>query len=888
MLHVVPAGIASFPSGYVIQKALLFNGSNDSLNRTPSSSAASSARIFTMSVWLKRSEITDPTYDGYLFCCSPDEDGIAITQDDDKLAFRIEGSTYVMTALNVYRDPTAWFHLVLRIDSTQAVAANRIRIYINGTQLTLSGTPPDQNYDYTRWLVDAKIQRVGWNGNTTKYYDGYMAEFRMYDGTSLGPDSFGETSEDTGVWLPIKPPSSGFGNNGFALEFKETGTSQNSSGIGADTSGNNNHFAVANLVAASQVEDSPSNDANNNIGNYPTIGNWRRSTNPHAVSGGNLIGTGTDDPGTVQSSVCTQAISSGKFYWEVTLVSGSISSRIGIAVIGSRTATAPTDSIYVGNHAVDDTNWALNAWASGTHKGKIGHSASSSVAQANYANNTTFAAGDVIGVALDMDNGALWFANDGTYLGADLSASNAATIAEVAAGTVTNAAVGPNANCAVNFNLSSSVVVPIFTTDGVTAVTSINFGQKAFAQTIPSGFKRLMSANMTQPTFKKGAAFYKSLIWTGNGDAVVAAGNTSRALTGLGFLPDFVWIKSRSSTADHVLADSVRGGSDVQGTDIAIMPNLVNSQGSGVDGGHVKTFDSDGFTVRRGDGGQSGFAAVNRTDNLYVAFCLRAGGAPTTDNDNTSGAMDDGSVFKSGSVQSSFTPSGSPSIYPKKMTIAEHGGFSIIEYTGNGSAGATIPHGLSAAADFQIFKRTNSNQDWHVGTNVTGSIIGIELNNNTSTVTAAVSAFNTNTTALAASGVVNDNTDTYISYAFARTAGVIAVGSYVGNGNVKGPAVIVNDGAFGFKPAWLMVKRISNNDDWKISNNGMSPFNPVLTDSNLNANTSAADDTPSGPIDYMSNGFKLNLSNGPWNADGDSYIYLAFAETSVPLNNRAR
>ena len=134
MLHSIPAGIASFPSGYTIERALLFNGTNGFLSRTPSG-AATSARIFTMSVGLKRAEITDSTYDGYIFVCSPDEDGIALTQDDDKLAFRIEGSTYVMTAANQFRDPTAWFHLILRIDSTQAVAANRIRIYINGTNI---------------------------------------------------------------------------------------------------------------------------------------------------------------------------------------------------------------------------------------------------------------------------------------------------------------------------------------------------------------------------------------------------------------------------------------------------------------------------------------------------------------------------------------------------------------------------------------------------------------------------------------------------------------------------------------------------------------------------------------------------------------------------------
>jgi hypothetical protein len=885
MLHSIPAGIVSFPSGYTIERALLFNGTNGFLNRTPSSSAATSARIFTMSVWLKRAEITDSTYDGYIFVCSPDEDGIALTQDDDKLAFRIEGSTYVMTAANQFRDPTAWFHLILRIDSTQSAAANRIRIYINGDQLTLTGTPPDQNYDYTRWLVDAKVQRVGYNGNTNKYYNGCMAEFAMYDGTSLGPDSFGETNDDTGIWTPIKIPTSGFGNNGFHLEFKQTGTSQNSSGIGADTSGATNHFAVNNLVAADQIEDSPSNDAGNNIGNYPTIG--IRGTNAHAVSGANLIATGTDDPGTVQSAVCTQAISSGKFYWEVTLVSGTISSRIGIAVIGSRAANAPTDSIYVGNHAVDDTNWALNAWASGTNAGKIGHSASGSVAQASYADSATFAAGGVVGVALDMDNGALWFANDGTYLGADLSGSSAATITEVQNGTVTNAAVGPNSNCAVNFNLSSSVVVPIFTTDGVTAVTSINFGQKAFAQTIPSGFKRLMTANLPAPTAATGSTavtkstnFFGGIIYEGTG-AELETGDTGVAT--LSFKPDWVWIKNRDATDSHVLYDCIRGATKDLHSDTTALETTTAQT--------LKSFDADGFTLGTD-------VQVNTNNESYVAWCWKAGGPPTADNSGGR-TPTDGSVLKGDVAITTTNYLAASNISPTRMSIASHGGFSIVKYTSTGTVGHTLPHGLDAAPAWMIVKEiTGSANGWavyhdsavsdHGGAPETGNLVlSAATKHANADATFNDTAPSATLVTFGDSSFVNrDGSSTYIAYFFSRVPGMQAFGGYVGNNNTNGPVVIVNDGAFGFKPAWLMIKESdADSTNWRIYDNVRDGFNP--SDKYLRANTNEVDQT-GGAVDFLSNGFKIKNSGAENNGSGDNYIYIAFAESPFIPNNRSK
>ena len=231
-------------------------------------------------------------------------------------------------------------------------------------------------------------------------------------------------------------------------------------------------------------------------GNYPTIN--PNLTSVGTLSNGNLSGATTSGAGVVVSFVATHAISSGKFYWEVTLTAGSsVSSRIGIATTDSVSATAPTSSIYIGQETTDDKAWAFNAWADGANDSKI-EFGNGSAQRVSYGEGATsgFVARDTVGVALDMDNGALWFSKNGTWLGGSLSAGNPATISEIAAGTVTNAAVGPNSNCADNINLSSLTVVPVFTVDGVTATTTINFGQTPFRYTVPTGFKSLTTSNM--------------------------------------------------------------------------------------------------------------------------------------------------------------------------------------------------------------------------------------------------------------------------------------------------------------------------------------------------------------------------------------------------------
>tara|TARA_R100000655_G_scaffold11797_4_gene27295 strand:+ start:8438 stop:10846 length:2409 start_codon:yes stop_codon:yes gene_type:complete len=555
-------GSAGGAGGFVISQSALFDGAGDNLSRTPSG-APTSSRTSTMSVWIKRAEITDTTYDGYIFCCSPDEDGIALTQDDDKLAFRIEGSTYVMTAVNQFRDPSTWWHLVLRIDSTQSTDTNRIRIYINGSQLTLSGSFPAQNYDYTRWLASGRIERIGWNGATQKYFNGYLAEFAMYDGQSLGPDSFGETN-DSGIWVPIQIPSSGFGNNGFHLTFSD------SSALGADTSGNSNNFTVNNLVAANQVEDSPTNDADNDVGNYAVI-------NPEAVNiGGNSDVTLSEGNlkavyvGDHAAEFSIARLTSGKWYWELKNTTNAAGSTgvIQGSYYGTldRSANLNSTGIYYYN----PSNGQKMKDGSGTSYGS--------------ATSTN----DILQVALDLDNNKIWWGINNTW-----QASG-------------DPAAGSNEAYS---DLTDTDYTPVLGYGG--AYTSIlNCGQSGLAYTPPAGFKTLNTANMTALAFDPEANF-KSVTYTGTGSEL--------AITSLAFQPGFVIIKNRDAADNWMIYDVVRGAT------VEWHPNSNLNEADTTTAQTLKSFDSAGFTLGTD-------VEVNTSSEKYVALNWKTGTSSTISN----------------------------------------------------------------------------------------------------------------------------------------------------------------------------------------------------------------------------------------------------------------
>ena len=399
MLHVVPAGILSFPSGYTISNALMLDGTADYLARTPTS--AGSTTKCTWSFWVKRSKTGDAEQD-ILNCethTDGQRDGISFgdgsTADLLSVRFNDANDGHIKTN-DLMRDVTAWQHWVVAIDTTQSTASNRVKIYKNGTQITAFQTAsyPAEDYAMQGFMQDEK-QHIGTTVAANNYwFNGYLAEFVGIDGSQLDASSFGERNSE-GVWVPIKPPTS-LGTNGFHLDFESTD-------IGNDAAGSNNWTAV---VGTSNVTaDSPTDDSSSEVTIHQS---WETATSDQAGSWGTpsqeLSNTKGGSSSGASYNLGTMSLTSGKWYWRVQITQESS----GYPAIGVHKTTATP--AYDGGYIAGDTNgWCI--LTEGTHNGKPRHNGTNGSALHTYSN------GDYVDVALDMDNGKIWFGRNGTFDG---------------------------------------------------------------------------------------------------------------------------------------------------------------------------------------------------------------------------------------------------------------------------------------------------------------------------------------------------------------------------------------------------------------------------------------------------------------------------------------
>jgi hypothetical protein len=536
-----------------------------------------------------------------------------------------------------------------------------------------------------------------------------------------------------------------------------------------DQSGNGNDWQPTNLNYQDTVFDSPTN-------NYATLNPlYFRALRP-TLSDGNLkLSTSSANDSYFAATIGTGA--SGKYYFEMTYVS---------AVNGLLVGAIDNPTTGNGNGGTYRNNGELSNFDGSTA-----------------ATGATYTAGDIVGVAINVDAGELKFYKNNSLQGT------------------------------VSFTAGTEVF-PWGRTNGTGSETAtFNFGQSGFTYTPPTDFLALSTANLPEPSISPlyGASpqdHFNTVLYTGNG--------STQSITGVGFQPDWVWIKARSFVENHALYDSVRGATKDLRSDVT---NAENTNATG-----LTAFGSDGFSI-------GSVAYVNQNAATYAAWNWKASNATAVS--NTAGTI---------TSQVSANPTA---------------GFSIVTYTGNVTAGATVGHGLGAIPKMIIVKSRDNATPWvvyHSGNTSAPETEYLRLNE-----TSATADFTTWNDTAPTSSVFSLGTTTWVNatssmlaYCFADVEGYSKFGSYTGNGSTDGPFVYT-----GFRPAWVMYKCSSaSGDGWSIWDVDRDPINGM--DRELIASSYAAEGTATDYIDFVSNGFKIRASGGSINLSGGTFIYMAFAE----------
>ena len=371
------------------------------LTRTPGSEG--NRKTWTLSGWYKRSKMGESAFFMSVGQWSVSQLCQALFEGDDKLnvgGFTSGGGTdFHLESDRRFRDPAAWYHVVIAVDTTQATAGDRVKMYVNGEQLTTftTETYPSLNYDCA--FNDTEATSVGRRNGTANCYNGVMAHVHFIDGTAYAPSDFGETDSTSGIWIAKTSPSVTYGTNGFFLKFASGSPYE-------DSSGNNNDFTLG-AGTLTQTKDTPDN-------NFCTL-NPLNKNHSGALTNGNTTGTTAADA-VWRSTFSTMGAASGKWYWEGKCVSEGAYTGIGVASIKNMTAASGNSNFahLSGGFAYQDDGVANNQSSESSY-------------------GDTYTTGDIIGVACDATNGNMWFSKNGTW-------QNSATIAEIAAGTTTNAA----------------------------------------------------------------------------------------------------------------------------------------------------------------------------------------------------------------------------------------------------------------------------------------------------------------------------------------------------------------------------------------------------------------------------------------------------------------
>ena len=468
---IIPANSAS-ASGYAVDNSCRFDdGSSDYLSRTPAS--AGNRRTWTWSGWVKRSQIGG-TYNN-LFSAGTDSDTNGFVQcafwgdSSDWLEVTIYNSAYLrFRTTQLFRDTSAWYHIVIGFDSTQGTNTNRVKIYVNGEQISSFATYNTLAQNFDSAVNNTEIQKVGAGSSSASsvnnYYDGYIAEAVLVDGQQLAADSFGEFDEDSGIWKPIDVSGLTFGTNGFYLDFED------SAALGDDVSGNGNDFTVNNLTAIDQTTDTPTN-------NFATWNPLVHYSTSATFSEGNLKVAPTENTSVNYTTSTIAMPQSGKWYAEFKKLQNDNRLAVGIIDTDLQTGIFQANSylkdVVAGGIMYDSINGKIS--------GNNGDIQTSLTAAGNNA---------IIGLAVDMDNQLFYVYVDGSLINTGGSGASFSYLTGThAAFWVGDVATSGYDNCEANFGN------PPFS---ISSGNADGNSRGNFEYLPPSGFLSLCTANLSE------------------------------------------------------------------------------------------------------------------------------------------------------------------------------------------------------------------------------------------------------------------------------------------------------------------------------------------------------------------------------------------------------
>ena len=710
-----------------------------------------------------------------------------------------------------FRDNSAWMHIVAIWDSGNSTADDRIRLYVNGTRETSFSS--SSNPDQNQ---DSVI-----NGNT------------------LGGSDYGEGKHFIGRYADLTDPSGTYKTeihfiDGYAYDPSYFGFTDPVTNIWTPkryegTYGTNGFyldFSDNSSTTTLGIDKSPN-------GNDFTASNFSVSA-----------GAGNDSlEDTPTNNFCT--LNPLQKDSNTTLSEGNLKAA-GSSSTDYNTNTRGTFSFSSGKwyyEAVCDSTGVSNGlsmvgWVKTSIRFSDNPTGGSGVGyrpnKGDYvdftADNTTgkptTSTGTVIQIAIDFDAGKIWFGSGGTYFESGDPSTGLNAARTFTAGTE---------------------MAPVVRT--LSATYTFNFGQRPFSYTVPTGFKTIESRNLplTVPSITKPQRHFECVTFTGNG-------STGQSITSLEFQPDFIWFKNRSAGNNHASVNSVLGRS--KGLYMDSNSGDFNSSA----GRDLVSFDPSGFTV--GEPEQA--SSTNNNGSNIVAWCWKAGGSSNTFNIDGKGYA---SASAAGLDDGSINPTGA--------SVNTESGFSILTYTGTGSA-ATIGHGLGKAPKL-IWVKLRGSQDWFVNNGMIFNDYGkyYKLNSSGSSNASDTNVFpNTAPTSTVFSvgtdNAVNGNGDNYVAYIWSEIPGFSQFGYWTGNGSSDGTYVHT-----GFTPR-MMIYRKASDENWHMLDTQRDPLNPNSLGIDPNLSNAESDDS-NIQIDFLGSGFKMRASHGTSNADGTNYFYYVWA-----------